>query len=92
MASQMKQRAVASLNEDPQLHEKAEGTIYLLLEATKSTISKFMPDPMMALFEVKMKKIIMDAIDLHAMMMNSKAIFFQRWLGDDNGRSFTLYN
>ncbi|UKZ87944.1 uncharacterized protein TrAFT101_003714 [Trichoderma asperellum] len=92
MASQMKQRAVASLNEDPQLHEKAEGAIYLLLEATKATVSKFIPDPMMALFEVKMKKIIMDAIDLHAMMMNSKAIFLQRWLGDDNNRSFTIYN
>lgn len=92
MLSQMKFRAIAGLNDGPQLDEKSKVAIFMLLDAAKSMLSKFIPDSMMEQFEAKMSKLIVDAIDLHTMMMCSKAIFFQRWLGDDNGAKFALYD
>ncbi|KAM0519973.1 hypothetical protein ACHAPE_003245 [Trichoderma viride] len=92
MLSQMKLRAIASLNDGPQLDERAKGATLILVEAAKSMLSPFIQDSMMDQFEAKMNKLIMDAVDLHTMMMSSKAIYFQRWLGDDDGAQFTPYN
>ncbi|KAL7927676.1 hypothetical protein ACQKWADRAFT_325164 [Trichoderma austrokoningii] len=92
MLSVMKFRAMADLNEVPQLDEQARGAIISMVKFTKSMLSKFIPDSMMEVFEVNMEMLLMNEIDLHTMMMNSKALFFQRWLGDDNGTDFALYN
>ncbi|KAL6908484.1 hypothetical protein GGI43DRAFT_429471 [Trichoderma evansii] len=89
--SQMKFRAMASLD-GSQLDEKSEGAVCKLLEVAKSLVSEFISDSMIQHFETMMKKLIMDAIHLHNMMMRSKAIFLQQWLGDDNGKHFCLYN
>lgn len=92
MLSQMKIRALADLNDGPQLDERAKGATLILVEAAKSMLSTFIQVSMMDQFETKMKQLIMDAVDLHTMMMSSKAIYFQRWLGDDDGAQFTPYN
>lgn len=92
MLSQMKFRAISGFNDDPQLDEKPKGAISSLVGTARAVLHKFIPDSMMEHFEAKMKNLIMDAIDLHTMMMNSKAIFVLRWLGDDNGKRFPLYD
>ncbi|PNP42731.1 hypothetical protein TGAMA5MH_05473 [Trichoderma gamsii] len=92
MLSQMKFRAIAGLNDGPQLDERAKGATLMLVEAAKIMLSPFIPDSMMDQFEAKMNKLIMDAVDLQTMMMSSKAIYFLRWLGDDDGAQFTPYN
>ncbi|PTB65356.1 hypothetical protein BBK36DRAFT_1170112 [Trichoderma citrinoviride] len=79
--SQIKSRAVADLSEE--LHLNAEA-----LDAHVNGIGRnlrcIIPGQKMDNFKEELKRLTADAVDLHAIMMKSKAIFQVQWIGDNN--------
>jgi hypothetical protein len=88
----MKLRAMNDLGGELQLDETVNKAINHLIDAARSSLQEFLPGSKMESFHNRTKSLIMDARDLHTMMMMSKAIFSLQWLGDDDGVRFAQYD
>jgi hypothetical protein len=88
----MKFRESNDLGEGPQLDEKAQKAKDDLIDAAESKLSHFIPSSEIEYFQNTMGKLVMDARNLHTMMMKSKAIFSVQWLGDDDGKQLAQFD
>jgi hypothetical protein len=89
IVSQMKFRVIAGLSEKTQFNKRAMDK---LIDRAIFHLYDFIPDPLMDFFQDQMKKLIVEAMGLHTVMMKSKAIFLLRWIGDDDGKKLSPYN
>lgn len=92
MVSRMKFSAITTLKKKTQVDEEAKKVIKDMTNFAGFILDGFVPPWMMEDFRTMMKNLIKDAINLHTVMMNSKAIFLLQWLGDDDGKKFALYD
>lgn len=92
MISHMKLRAMNDFDEEPQLDKTAKEAIHGLIDTTRGSLHQFLPNSEVEFFNNGIRNIIMDARNLHTMMMKSKAIFFLQWLGDDDGKQLAHYD
>lgn len=92
MISHMKLRAMNDFSEEPQLDETAKDAIHGLIDTTRVSLWHFLPTSEVEYFQDGIRNLIMDARNLHTMMMKSKAIFLLKWLGDDDGKQLAQYD
>ncbi|KAK1250360.1 hypothetical protein MKX08_010363 [Trichoderma sp. CBMAI-0020] len=92
MISHMKLRAMNDFGEEPRFDETAKEAISGLFDAARLSLCQFLPTSEMGNFQNRIMDLIMDARNLHTMMMKSKAIFILKWLGDDDGKQLAQYD
>lgn len=89
MISCMKISAISHLKEETPIDEDV---IKELVLYAAHTLDKFINISNTENFHTMMKNLIKDAVDLHTVMMKSKAIFLLRWFGDGGGENVPLYD
>ncbi|KAK1240939.1 hypothetical protein MKX07_006372 [Trichoderma sp. CBMAI-0711] len=87
--SQTKSRVIADLDEDAHLDQDS---LHSEVESVYRELQLFIPESKDREFRDKMKRLIEQAVNLHIVMMKSKAIFQVGWIEDNDGFNLTTYN
>ncbi|KAL6868455.1 hypothetical protein J3F83DRAFT_773467 [Trichoderma novae-zelandiae] len=87
--SQLKSKVIADLDEKSSVHQNALSSE---VEKVWSRLGPFIPESKDKEFKDRMEALFTQAVDLHIIMMKSKAIFQVKWIGENDGTTFATYD